>query len=781
MSSAGYHRRVPRAVRSLPVLTAVAAWLGACGSDPEGPGPADAGPPVDATDGADVDAGPPGEVTILRDEYGVPHIFAADRRGAARAIGFTDAEDLGAEVLGLLYAGTGEATRRMGSDCALCPAGDLFAHAYRLPEAVERDYDALPAATREWFEAYAAGVDEAFRASDSPPPVYDPDDPPTGRMVAAGLLFSRASHALEEATRGFDTRGGSNQLVLTGGRTRGETTFVLKDPHNPFQRSQRYHHVWIDGLELFGNFGLGIMGCGSNSSMGFGCTRAGTTPGIRVEAAARYTGEHAAEGACAASPEYEVFDHDAGGFVPLGMRCVDIDGAGTWVYEARFGPVSAVGPDGDGDGHPDTVVMLHLFAVAALSTVDYRVGTMFADGAETYLGLFGSPPPEDAQYRAFGTRDHHVGGVLGATTPVLDPALDWTRPVSSADPRIESWTASRDWSDVSAGRWHDIDGTPPELPYVLDPDGDFFLNCNGNPAFGTDPNGQIGPVPWTLERETGPTIREVRMFELVHDATDLDAEDVIAVSTDVRAPLVPGLVEATRCGIDTLGLDPVAEWGDGGRMVETLLAWRDTDYAVTPDSEAATIAALLEAAAPTLVYPEAGDCLTREQLDTLAGAAFRDVLAPYLRDTYGDDLADPLRVPWGYINYVVVGGREVGLPGMVVGRLTTLWPSYFVAGEGTGRADPEGVRAGSALLQVTSFSEGGLEAWILPPYGQISDEVHPSSPHVGQTIDAYAARQPRAVSLRRADVEAHLCPWGDPTDRRHDPTHEHATRTTLSP
>jgi hypothetical protein len=185
----------------------------------------------------------------------------------------------------------------------------------------------------------------------------------------------------------------------------------------------------------------------------------------------------------------------------------------------------------------------------------------------------------------------------------------------------------------------------------------------------------------------------------------------------------------------------------------------------------ATLAALVEAAFPTLGYPAAGACLTREQLDAFAGSALRDSLAPYLRATY-PDLPDPLRIPWGHLNFVRVAGREVGLPGMVVGRLVTLFPTSFTADPDTHRGDPDS-HGGSALLQLTAFTEAGLEVRVLPPFGQVSDEVHPGSPHVGQCIDAYVRREPRRVWLEREEIEAHLCPHAD------EPGHEHAARTEL--
>ena len=41
------------------------------------------------------------------------------------------------------------------------------------------------------------------------------------------------------------------------------------------------------------------------------------------------------------------------------------------------------------------------------------------------------------------------------------------------------------------------------------------------------------------------------------------------------------------------------------------------------------------------------------------GALLRDMIAPALRRAY-PSLPEPLRVPWGYVNSVQIGGRDVG-------------------------------------------------------------------------------------------------------------------------
>ena len=141
-------------------------------------------------------------------------------------------------------------------------------------------------------------------------------------------------------------------------------------------------------------------------------------------------------------------------------------------------------------------------------------------------------------------------------------------------------------------------------------------------------------------------------------STDLDVAKAQAIATDVTVGVGQRLSDAIRCGLEATGEDPVATWGDGGVLLQELVDWRDEGYGATPESVAMTVMFLVDSAAADPVYPDAGVCLDATALDAI-GAALRDVIAPYMKSVYGS-LGDPLRVPWGHVNYAVVGGVERG-------------------------------------------------------------------------------------------------------------------------
>jgi hypothetical protein len=730
-------------------------------------------------DAGRLDAGPE-RVDLLRDAFGVPHIYADSTYGAAYGWGWSESEDQRSTILFYLYGGAGRATARFGPSCTSCIAVDFDAMKYGVPGAVALGYAQLEPLTRDVLEGYAAGVNAFYAQFRPASTVWSPTDPVTAQMVAGSLMLLRIWHA-QEVSGIMPT--GSNQFVVGGQRAFQGVPVSEKDPHNLWSSSEPYLHLRIGQLDIVGNAFLGSFSCGATSHLTFGCTRAGATPGARVRARVRSIGAVDAGSRCGPHKKYEAFDHRAnagdGGFVPLDARCIDIDPAvdgGRWLFSSRFGPVE----QWLSDGGIEEVEFGQLFAAADVSTVDYDVGLAFRTSVNDFLSVFrAATPREDSRYRAVADSAGNIGFVLGAAIPELDAALTWSQPVSSADSRIDSWTPFSDWSRFTGVTWHNLDGRGLELPHTVNPVGDFVQNCNGNPGWATEPPGQVGAVPAFAERNASQTQREERLRELLLGATAMTLDQAEAVAIDIKVNTGEHLVEALRCRVTADALDPVALYGEGGRLMQLLLGWRAASgYRAEPGSVEMTVLYLFDAASnPGFTYPLPGACFSRAELDAVGGD-LRDSVVPYMRSRYAAVFADPLRVPWSYVNSVRVAGAERGIPGGAgtTGRLSTLFTSAFQLDVATGRARVGGWRVGTQVPQVSTWVAGKLETRISVPHGQIDDFWYPSTPHLGQTIEAFVARRMRKVWLDRADVEANLCPFGVGAE-----SHEHRSILSLVP
>jgi penicillin amidase len=113
------------------------------------------------TDGEIGLAGLASPVQVLRDRYGIPHIFAASARDASFALGFVHAQDRLWQMEMSRRVAAGRVAEVVG------PAGletDRFMRTLGVRRAAEANVRTLDAETRDLLESYAAGVN-AFLAS----------------------------------------------------------------------------------------------------------------------------------------------------------------------------------------------------------------------------------------------------------------------------------------------------------------------------------------------------------------------------------------------------------------------------------------------------------------------------------------------------------------------------------------------------------------------------------------------------------------------------------------
>src|SRR5262249_14276833 len=112
-------------------------------------------------------AGVTAPVDIVRDRYGIPHIFAASLEDASFALGYAHAQDRLWQM---------EMNRRIGAGRLAEVVGpgaletDRFLRTLGVRRAAEANFQTLDSQTKKQLEAYAAGVN-AFLAADPVLPV----------------------------------------------------------------------------------------------------------------------------------------------------------------------------------------------------------------------------------------------------------------------------------------------------------------------------------------------------------------------------------------------------------------------------------------------------------------------------------------------------------------------------------------------------------------------------------------------------------------------------------
>src|SRR5580765_3952284 len=101
-------------------------------------------------------------VTIYRDDFGVPHIYAATQEGGLYASGWAQAEDRLEEVLKNYLRGTGEMAAAFGGEDNV--KDDVQAKMWRYEEIARNNYPRIMPEVRAGIEAFVEGINDYMAA-----------------------------------------------------------------------------------------------------------------------------------------------------------------------------------------------------------------------------------------------------------------------------------------------------------------------------------------------------------------------------------------------------------------------------------------------------------------------------------------------------------------------------------------------------------------------------------------------------------------------------------------
>ncbi len=187
------------------------------------------------------------KVQILRDEFGVPHIFARTVVGAAYGSGYAQAEDRLEEMLRNYRKAEGTMSEAFGES--------WFRHDYRQRvwrhrDVAQQHYGELSREARGMVEAFLAGVERYMREHPEQVPGWAPKLEPW-RLVALGRFII---WGWPEGEAGSDLlRGGirpdpmlyrgSNEWVLGPSRTAMRVPIAVVDPHLSWYGEFRFYEM----------------------------------------------------------------------------------------------------------------------------------------------------------------------------------------------------------------------------------------------------------------------------------------------------------------------------------------------------------------------------------------------------------------------------------------------------------------------------------------------------------------------------------------------------------
>lgn len=555
------------------------------------------------------------DVRILRDEWGMPHIYGKRDADAAFGLAYAHAEDDFRTIQETVFLTRGTLGRVTGEAGART---DYLVQAMGIWDSIRARYDTdIPADTRAVIEAYADGVN--LYAAEHPEATLPGLTPVTGADVVAGFAFrtpffygfGRTLETLFTSTErpgttapgptgalypgmdGFNI--GSNAAALSPRRTAEGATWLLVNSHQPWVGPVSWYEARIhsdEGWDMTGGVfpGSPFILHGVGPHLGW----ANTVNLVDLVDVYLLTVNPD-------NPNQYLFDGEWRDFTRGEARMtVKIWGPITWIV-TRETLRSVQGP------------------VLQLPHGTYAL---------RYAGM--DEIRQVVQYHRYN-KAHDFAAFEAALKMQALPSLNYI--YADETGRIAFWhngtypkrASGYDWKgllpgDTSATLWTEF------LPYdavpkIVDPRSGFVANANSTPFLATGPRDQLKESDFAPEMgfDTRLTNRNLRLIELLGNDPEITDEEFIAYKMDVTyAPHSEmGKFVAEVKAMDFSG-DPLLQ-----EAQRVLAAW---DLRATQDSTATALAlmAATPIVVPTLMGKPRGDVrkylrLAAEQLQAAWG------------------------------------------------------------------------------------------------------------------------------------------------------------------
>jgi acyl-homoserine-lactone acylase len=227
----------------------------------------------------------PSTITIARDTFGIPHIFAATDAEVAYGLAWAHCEDDFEHIQVMMITAKARLGEMSGKDGA---ASDYFVRFIKAKEMAEQHYEAdLSISYKAVLEAYSQGVNQY--ASTHPQEVelknifpITPKDIVTAYVVILTSMVGTPT-ALQSIIKGkpddyiFNASAGSNAIAMNSNITADSSTYLLINPHVPLEGSASWYEAHLcseEGTNMYGALIPGMvspaMGC--NEHLGWAIT-----------------------------------------------------------------------------------------------------------------------------------------------------------------------------------------------------------------------------------------------------------------------------------------------------------------------------------------------------------------------------------------------------------------------------------------------------------------------------------------------------------------------------
>ncbi len=448
-------------------------------------------------------------VTIIRDEWGVPHIEGPTDASVAFGFAYAQAEDYFWQIEDTYAAALGRYAELWGDEGV---NSDLLTLSFEIPNNSQKDYQNIEAPLRAIAEGYTAGINHYLANHPEVKPRLITHFEPWymlayERNVLLEFMFGK-SHAprgnVREAIEGLQAAIGSNTWAIGPDRTREHHAMLFANPHQP----------WFG----YGQFYEGHVKSGEGLNFSGACFFGGPLPTIGHNEDLGWS--HTVNDPDVADVWIETFDDPKN---PKNYKY------GDGYREATQWPVTIKvrNKDGGFDEKKYTLRKTHHGPIVGDAGENKYLAVQIArltEGSRLRQALQMTKAKNFDEWRdamaelnlqmfntCYADRDGNIFYVYNAAVPKRDPSFDWTKPVDGSNPKT-------DWQGI-----HSFD----ELPQILNPRTAYLQNCNSTPFLTTDDdNPAVGDFPKYMVEDRYDDKRRAKVSRmLLREMHDITFED----------------------------------------------------------------------------------------------------------------------------------------------------------------------------------------------------------------------------------------------------------------
>lgn len=656
---------------------------------------------------------------IVRDDFGVPHIYGARDIDVVFGLAYAHAEDDFDTIEDVLLAARGQVAAKHGASAAVT---DYLVQWMGTAQVSTGAYPAgLSAEARAVADAYADGLN--FWASQNPGRAHGLTFPVRGQDVIAGMAFKlplfygldKVLPQVLDGTYGGSDKGttttsaltyglpqpvvrGSQGIAVAPSRSADESTRLLINSHQPLEGPVAWYEARLkseEGLDMVGGLfpGSPLILHGHGPTLGWASTV--NKPDLVDVFALTLNPEN--------KDEYQL----DGAFVPFETQAavitVKLWGALRWrvtrpIERSAFGPVLRTD-----DGRAFAV---RFAGMGDLRTLDFFLALNKARTKDDFEAALRQQSMPSINY-VLATRRGEIAHYYNALIPKRLEGVDWSGLINRDDSAL-AWT-----------EYHPFEA----LPKTVNPPSGYVYNANNTPYRSTSGSGapRAADFPANMGVETQMTNRAYRIERLFGADAEITADAFAQYKFDAGYDAAFPPFKALKAAVQTL---PDSEAKD-------LLAGWDGSTGETEKGAALGTLAL---------YPHVTAPLTGEPAPTMRESIER--AKAYLLEHFS-----ALDVPWGEVNRLVRGSESWPLSGG-----PDILRAVYADWEDDGRLRAV---AGDTYILIVAWAADGtlLSSQSIHNYG--SATLDAASPHYADQAPLFAAEQLRPVRWTEKDLMAH--------------------------